>query len=62
MFSRVHRYEKGESHSHTGFTETPAGKDADSAGDPSCLVGSAFLHPVDAHRARTMQFGLKYDF
>ena len=28
----------------------------------SCLVGSAFLHPVDAHRARTMQFGLKYDF
>jgi len=33
-----------------------------SAGDPSCLVGSAFLHPVDAHRARTMQFGLKYDF
>ena len=33
-----------------------------SAGDPSCLSGSAFLHPVDAHRARTMQFGLKYSF
>jgi hypothetical protein len=33
-----------------------------SAGDPSCLSGNAFLHPVDAHRARTMQFGLKYDF
>ena len=33
-----------------------------SAGDPSCLAGSAFLHPVDAHRARTMQFGLKYLF
>jgi hypothetical protein len=33
-----------------------------SAGDPSCLVGNAFLHPVDAHRARTVQFGLKYAF
>jgi hypothetical protein len=33
-----------------------------SAGDPSCLSGSAFLHPVDAHRARTMQLGLKYSF
>jgi hypothetical protein len=33
-----------------------------SAGDPSCLAGSAFLHPVDAHRARTMQLGLKYSF
>lgn len=33
-----------------------------SAGDISCLIGSSFLHPVDAHRARTMQFGLKYGF
>jgi hypothetical protein len=33
-----------------------------SAGAPSCLNGSSFLHPVDAHRARTMQFGLKYAF
>ena len=33
-----------------------------SAGDISCLIGSSFLHPVDAHRARTMQFGLKYAF
>jgi hypothetical protein len=33
-----------------------------SAGDPSCLAGNAFLHPVDAHRSRTMQFGLKYSF
>jgi hypothetical protein len=33
-----------------------------SAGDVSCLIGSAFLHPVDAHRSRTMQFGLKYSF
>jgi hypothetical protein len=27
-----------------------------------CLTGSSFLHPVDAHRSRTMQFGLKYTF
>ncbi len=33
-----------------------------SAGAPNCLAGSSFLHPVDAHRARTMQFGLKYAF
>jgi hypothetical protein len=33
-----------------------------SAGDPSCLSGNAFLHPVDAHRPRTMQFGMKYNF
>jgi hypothetical protein len=33
-----------------------------SAGDASCLGGSAFLHPIEAHRPRTMQFGLKYAF
>ena len=33
------------------------------AGDNgSCLSGSAFLHPVDAHRPRTVQLGLKYSF
>jgi hypothetical protein len=33
-----------------------------SAGDVSCLIGSSFLHPLGAHRPRTMQFGLKYSF
>jgi hypothetical protein len=33
-----------------------------SAGASNCLSGSALLHPVDAHRPRTMQFGLKYAF
>jgi hypothetical protein len=33
-----------------------------SAGDSSCLAGNGFLHPVDAHRPRTMQFGLKFGF
>jgi hypothetical protein len=27
-----------------------------------CVTGSAFLHPVDAHRPRTLQLGLKYFF
>lgn len=38
------------------------GQETYSAGDPSCLVGSAFLHPIEAHRPRTMQFGLKFAF
>jgi hypothetical protein len=33
-----------------------------SAGDPSCLSGSSFLHPIEAHRPRTVQFGLKFGF
>ncbi|HVJ07194.1 MAG TPA: carboxypeptidase-like regulatory domain-containing protein [Acidisarcina sp.] len=31
-------------------------------GDPGCLNGSSFLHPVDAHRPRTIQFGVKLAF
>jgi hypothetical protein len=31
-------------------------------GQTDCLGGSSFLHPVDAHRPRTMQFALKYVF
>ncbi len=27
-----------------------------------CLTGSSFLHPVDAHRPRTIQFGLRLAF
>lgn len=33
-----------------------------SAGDPSCTLSSSFLHPVDAHRPRTIQLGVKYMF
>ena len=32
------------------------------AGDPSCLAGNSFLRPVDAHRPRTMQVGVKFLF
>ena len=33
-----------------------------SAGDASCLQTSSFLHPIDAHRPRTMQLGVKFNF
>ncbi|HTD21220.1 MAG TPA: carboxypeptidase regulatory-like domain-containing protein [Terriglobales bacterium] len=33
-----------------------------SAGAPGCLAGNGFLHPVEAHRPRTLQFGLKLQF
>jgi hypothetical protein len=38
------------------------GYSAAGGGGVNCLTGSAFLHPIDAHRPRTMQFGLKYSF
>lgn len=28
----------------------------------NCLTGSSFLHPVDAHRPRTLQLGIKFNF
>ncbi len=31
-------------------------------GGTDCLTGSSFLHPVNAHRPRTLQLGLKYLF
>jgi hypothetical protein len=36
-----------------GFQET---------GGADCVDGAAFLHPIDAHRPRTVQLGLKYGF
>ena len=33
-----------------------------SAGSSSCIAGSSFLHPVDAHRPRTIQLGAKFFF
>jgi Carboxypeptidase regulatory-like domain/TonB-dependent Receptor Plug Domain len=56
---RIYDPDKGNTGSNT---ITCYGGLNNSAGDPSCLVGNSFLHPVDAHRPRTMQFGLKYNF
>jgi len=38
------------------------GGNNNNAGDSSCQAGNSFLRPVDAHRARTMQVGVKYLF
>jgi hypothetical protein len=38
------------------------GLPAPSTDSVDCLTGSSFLHPVNAHRPRTMQFGVKYTF
>jgi hypothetical protein len=31
-------------------------------GGADCVTGASFLHPLDAHRPRTIQFGLKLRF
>jgi hypothetical protein len=33
-----------------------------SSGSSSCIANSSFLHPVDAHRPRTVQLGVKFLF
>jgi hypothetical protein len=35
---------------------------SNSAGDPSCLTDSTFLHPTAAHNPRIMQLGMKFLF
>lgn len=32
------------------------------AGGADCITGASFLHPLNAHRPRTIQFGLKWAF
>lgn len=39
-----------------------AGYSAAGGGGTDCLTGSSFLHPVDAHRPRTLQLGAKFTF
>ncbi len=53
-----------------GLNDTAAGGYTPVPGAPlgtppvlvDCTTGSAFLHPVDSHRPRTLQLGLKYSF
>ncbi|HVI10854.1 MAG TPA: carboxypeptidase regulatory-like domain-containing protein [Candidatus Binatia bacterium] len=48
-----------------GLTSASLTNLANPTGPPefvNCTNGSSFLHPIDAHRPRTMQFGLKYTF
>ena len=32
------------------------------SGGADCVTGASFLHPIDAHRPRTIQFGMKWVF
>jgi hypothetical protein len=58
---RIYNPEKGNTSSNTitCYGDATAGY---SAGASSCDTGNSFLHPVDAHRPRTLQFGVKLDF
>jgi hypothetical protein len=45
-----------------GLTPVPGAPLGTAPVNVDCLTGSAFLHPVDSHRPRTLQLGLKYSF
>jgi hypothetical protein len=61
---RIYNPDYGNTGSNTigcyGGAEYSAG--AYFPGGSDCLTGSSFLHPVDAHRPRTLQLALKYSF
>jgi hypothetical protein len=62
---QIYNPERGNTGSNTiscyGGPDNSAGF-VGSAGGVNCLLGSSFLHPVDAHRPRTIQFGAKLSF
>ncbi len=45
-----------------GLTPLPNAPEGTPPVNVDCTTGSAFLRPVDSHRPRTIQFGLKYNF
>jgi hypothetical protein len=45
-----------------GLTPVPGASLGTPDVNVDCTTGSAFLHPVDSHRPRTLQLGLKYSF
>jgi|HubBroStandDraft_6_1064221.scaffolds.fasta_scaffold00879_6 hypothetical protein len=45
-----------------GGVANTAGYINDNPGGTNCLEGNSFLRPIDAHRPRTIQFGLKFFF
>jgi hypothetical protein len=45
-----------------GLTPVPGAPLGTPPVDIDCTIGSALFHPVDAHRPRTLQLGLKYSF
>jgi hypothetical protein len=63
---RLYNPDKGNTASNVascyGGPLSSAGNVDTSPGGTNCLLGNSFLHPVDAHRPRTIQFGLKFYF
>ena len=51
-----------DSYLSNGGSTANGGFSAAGDANTNCLSDSSFLHPVDAHRPRTIQFGLKLDF
>jgi len=49
----------GGPNNSAGFTSDTSGI---LGGGTDCLAGNSFLRPIDAHRPRTIQFGLKFFF
>jgi hypothetical protein len=63
---RIYDPERGNTGSNTiscyGGPQNLAGFVGSASGGVNCLLGNSFLHPVDAHRPRTIQFGVKLSF
>lgn len=63
---RIYNPEKGNTSSNTitcyGDNANSLATSPYSAGASSCDPGNAFLRPVDAHRPRTVQLGVKMEF
>ncbi len=52
----------GPNNSALGGLTTITGQSGAQPVNIDCTTGSSFLRPVDSHRPRTLQFGLKYSF
>jgi hypothetical protein len=58
-------YDPDRGNTASNITSCYGGPNNDSGfigGSTNCLEGNSFLHPVDAHRPRTIQFGVKFYF
>jgi hypothetical protein len=60
------RWENFNLFNHTQYNGVNTGMDCapvgSTAGDPSCIASSGFLHASGAHLPRRMQFGLRFQF
>jgi hypothetical protein len=59
LFNHTQYYITGPNGNNNGMDCAPLGS---TAGDPSCIASSSFLHASGAHLPRRMQFGLRFQF